>query len=71
MLIRQVGVAEDHLQVGVPQDLLQVLEGAPPHHEVAGEGMPEIVEAEVLDADPLQGRLEPALDVLRAEAGLG
>jgi hypothetical protein len=37
-----------HLQTGVAQDLLQVIDVSTVHHEVRCEGVPKIVKAELL-----------------------
>ena len=50
MLGREVGIAEGHLEVGVPQDLAKVLEAAPAHDEVRRESVAQVVKAESLVA---------------------
>jgi hypothetical protein len=47
-----VGVAHGLGQGGVPEDLLERRQVARRHHEVAGEGVPEIVEPEGLERFP-------------------
>ena len=59
----QVGVALGHLEIGVPQELLHVLEARSAHHEVRGRRMPQIVEPEPLDAGPLKGGRERGADL--------
>src|SRR5439155_23052753 len=59
----QVRVAEGHLEIGVPEDLLHFLEARPAHYQVARCGVPEIVEAEGLDTRALKGRREGRPDL--------
>jgi hypothetical protein len=61
MLGAEMGIAERHLEVTVAQDLLEVLEGAASHDEVRGEGMPQVVKPELLDAGPIERALERVL----------
>ncbi|MDO8475037.1 MAG: hypothetical protein Q7W02_02380 [Candidatus Rokubacteria bacterium] len=75
MALGQVGVAHRHRQGCVPEDLLERRQVARRHHEVAGEGMPEVVEPERLDFGlpqrPLKGRADtpPLAAVCLAEHG--
>ena len=47
----------------MPEDLLDLLEARPPHHQVARRRVAEVMEAEALDAGPGERRLEGRPDL--------
>ena len=47
MSVREMSIAHGHLDVGVAQKFLDGLEAGSSHDEVGGEGVAEIVEAEI------------------------
>jgi hypothetical protein len=63
VLWREVRVAHGHFQIGMAENLLEAVQGATAHHEVTGEGMPEVMEPEVGDtgSDERSGKRRPDL----------
>ena len=49
MLLRKVSITEGHGHGFMAQDLLHVLEAGPMHDHLAGEGVPEVMKAEIVD----------------------
>jgi hypothetical protein len=66
-----MGIPKGHGHRPVPQDLLDLLQGASPHDHVAGEGVPEIMELEILDPYPPAGCPEGCLDAVYPPLGTG
>lgn len=60
MCLGKMGVALDHLEGFVPQHLGDLRQRRPVHGQIRGGGVAKIVEADVLDARPLQ-RQRPGL----------
>jgi hypothetical protein len=62
VLLAEMGVPGGHGQAVMLEDLLDLLQVGAPHDHVAGEGVPQVVEPEVLDTCPSAGRVEGRLD---------
>src|SRR5262249_22482807 len=68
MFPRQVGVAQGHPDVFMPQEGLDGLEADAIHDQVTGKGMSEVMKAKVFDPCSTTGGLERAFDFIKTLA---
>lgn len=63
--LRKVGLAHGHFQVGMAQELLHRLEAHSLHYQVGGEGVTQVVEAEVLQPSLFASRGKGVLHFIK------
>lgn len=54
----EVRIAHGHLDVGMPQQLLDRLQAGTPHDQVSGEGVAEVMKAKIVDSCLAAGGLK-------------